>query len=96
MDVKVGSPCLDWAANALGENNGDGWWKVSCVAPGVRGGVVKDDCADAFRELPGLPMVTVLGIAEMSGELGSFPSDFTSFAGIEVAGAEAGAGEGSE
>ena len=66
------------------------------MAPGVRGGVVKDDCADAFRELPGLPMVTVLGIAERPGELGSFSSDFTSLKGIEVAGAETGAGEGSE
>ena len=96
MDVKVGSPCLDCAANAVGENNEDGWWKVSCVAPGVRGGVVKDGCPDVFREFPGLPMVTVLGIAERPGELGSFCSDFTSLGGIEVAGAETGAGEGSE
>ena len=96
MDVKVGRPCLDWAANAVGENNEGGWWKVSCMARGVRGGVVKDGCPDAFRELPGLPMVTVFGIVERPGELGSFSSDFTSFAGIEVAGAETDAGEGSE
>lgn len=52
----------------------------------MRGGVVvvavvatKEDCADVFREvMPGLPMVTVLGIEDMSGEDGSLVSCFVS------------------
>lgn len=102
--MNVGSPCLDCVADAVGENSDCCCgWKVSCVVAvdadaGVRGGVLvvvvvvvlvaaNEDCAEAFRE-PGLSIVTVLGIEDMSGE-GSLVSCLVSSEGAVDGGADA-------